>query len=173
MIQKESNVGASDLTGEIWLRSFSGGKKSYMQEEIVIPKTFAGWKFHHHLQQKNVCLPLLVQNSHWSESMSGRDQLGVVVCSCPQQPHRKSFPPKLRSLPPLRRAEINLHMSGVLLEKKGKEDPWKPAFNTHAGTGPYVGKIKSSNIMKYHKNRFAFVLGILAALPNPSQGWWR
>lgn len=42
MIQKESNVGTSDLTEEIWLRSFSWGKKSYMQEKIVIPKTFAG-----------------------------------------------------------------------------------------------------------------------------------
>lgn len=42
MIQKESNVEAHSLTGEIWLKSFSGEKKCYMQEEIVISKTFAG-----------------------------------------------------------------------------------------------------------------------------------
>lgn len=42
MIQKESNVGASGLTGEIWLKSFSGEKNDTCRKRLQSLKLLQG-----------------------------------------------------------------------------------------------------------------------------------
>lgn len=157
-----------------------------MQEEIAIPKTFAGWKF----SPIKVTMNFTITSSKkrlvcpfWSKSLS---EVGACLAGTSWMWFRAPVPSSNTGNASPRNTGVCTHpgvlkytfthlaCSWWLLERsQGKEDPWELTFNTHAGTDPYVGKIKSSNIVRYHKNRFAFALGILPALPNPSQGWCR